>query len=200
MILGVLLAAGTGSRFDDGYKLLADLDGEPVVVRAAETLLDSSLDEVIGIVGYRGEDVAPALEPLGVETIENTDFAVGQSTSVRVGVAAARARDADAVLFALGDAPCVRPGTVDALLDTYHESDAGIVVPTHDGEHGNPVLFDRRHFDALVDLSGDTGGRTLFEKHHVKRVAVQDPGIHLDVDTVADLEELRQRCGDSTRG
>jgi molybdenum cofactor cytidylyltransferase len=200
MILGILLAAGTGSRFEDGYKLLADLDGEPVVVRAAETLVESSVDEVVAVVGHRGDDVAAALEPLDAGSVENTDFAVGQSTSLRVGVAAARARDAHAVLFALGDLPCVRTETVDAILDAYREANAGIVVPTDDGERGNPVLFDRRHFDELAGVSGDAGGRRLFETHAVTRVAVDDPGVRRDVNTVSDLEALRQCCGDSTRG
>lgn len=200
MILGVLLAAGAGSRFEGGHKLLADLDGEAVVVRAAEPLVASSLDEVVAVVGYRADDVAAALSPLGVEAVENANFAVGQSTSLHVGVAVARDRDADGVLFALGDLPCVRRETVEALLDAYRESDAGIVVPTHDGERGNPVVFDRRHFDALADVSGDAGGRRLFERYPVERVAVEDPGIHRDVNTVADLDDLRQRRDDSTRG
>ena len=199
MIIGVLLAAGTGSRFENGHKLLADLDGEAVVVRAAESFLDSSLDDTIAVVGYRGETVASALEPLGIEIVENANFAIGQSTSLGVGIAVARDRDANAVLFALGDLPCVRPETIETLLDAYRESDAGIVVPTHDGERGNPVLFDRRHFDDLADVSGDAGGRRLFEKYPVKYVSVDDPGVHRDVDTVADLDDLRQRR-DSTRG
>ena len=200
MILGVLLAAGSGSRFDDGHKLLADLDSTPVVAHAAESLFESAVDEVVAIVGHRGEAVATALEPLGIECVRNPDFGVGQSTSVRVGVAAARDRDANAVLFALGDAPCVRAKTVDALIEAYRESDAAILVPTHEGERGNPVLFDRQYFDALASASGDVGGRRLFETNPVQNVAVDDPGIHLDVDTRSDLETLRQRCDDSMRG
>lgn len=193
MIVGVLLAAGSGSRFEDGQKLLADLDGKPVVVRAGESLLDSGLDEIVAVVGHSGEQVAETLAPLGIECVQNPDFGVGQSTSVRVGVADARARDADAVLFALGDAPCVRPETIDTILAAYRESDADIVVPTHDGQRGNPVLFDRAHFDALANVSGDVGGRKLFESNPVQNVAVDDPGIHLDVDTRSDLQSFRQR-------
>lgn len=206
MILGVLLAAGTGSRFDAGAesgfdagsepnagnKLLADLDGEPVVAHAARTLTESSLDALLAVVGHDAGAVERALPP-EVEAVENPDYERGQSASVRRGVAAARDRDADAVLFALGDMPRVNVGTVEAMRREYEESngDTGIVAPRFDGQRGNPVLFDARYFDALASVEGDAGGRKLLESEPVAWVEVADSGIHRDVDTLADLRALR---------
>jgi molybdenum cofactor cytidylyltransferase len=234
VILGVLLAAGTGSRFEttsessvEGEtKLLADLDGQPLVAHAAKTLTESSLDAAVAVVGHEQTAVERAL-PEAIETVPNPDYEQGQSTSVRQGIAAARERDADAVLFALGDMPCVRVETVEAILDTYRglggdsedpaserpasqrptskpsasepptsEPSAserlGIVAPRYDGQRGNPVLFDSRYFDALTTVEGDRGGRDLLDSESVAWVEVSDPGIHRDVDTVADLRCLRE--------
>ncbi len=195
-VLGVLLAAGTGSRFEEGNKLLADLGGDPVVVRAGQTLLTAAergaVDDLVAVVGHEAERTREALADLPFETVENTDFEAGQATSVAHGVEAASERGADAAVFALGDLPLVSPETVRALVETWRDRDAGIVVPTYEGERGNPVLFDARHFDVLRTVSGDTGGRELFEDNPVERVPVDDPGVHRDVDTVDDLAELRE--------
>lgn len=211
MILGVLLAAGTGSRFAAGTgssldeeselygenKLLADLDGQSIVAHAARTLAESSLDAAVAVVGHDAEAVERAL-PENIETVANPDYEQGQSTSVRRGITTAHERDADAVLFALGDMPCVSVATVEAVLDAYRDSDShtgishsGIVAPRFDGQRGNPVLFDSRHFDALTSVEGDTGGRRLLESEPVTWVDVEDSGIHRDVDTLADLREIR---------
>lgn len=194
MIVGVLLAAGTGSRFGGEHKLLADLDGEPVVARAARSLAASSLDDRVAVVGHERDRVERAL-PESFAVVGNPDYERGQSTSVRRGVAAARERGADAALFALGDMPTVSVETVDALLAAYREREsgnAGIVAPRYDGRRGNPVLFDARYFDALADVEDDAGGRAVLESESVRWVDVDDPGVHRDVDTVADLRALRE--------
>ena len=202
MILGAVLAAGTASRFEGANKLLVALDGEPVVARAARTLTESSLDSVVAVVGHDRDRVATAL-PDEIRIFDNPDYEQGQSTSVQVAVAAARDRDADAVLFALGDMPQVRVETVEKLLAAYREGAGDIVAPRYDGRRGNPVLFGSRHFDALARVEGDAGGRDLLESESesVAWVEVEDPGIHRDVDTVADLREIQDdSSGESRRG
>lgn len=192
-IVGVLLAAGRGTRFDDGNKLLADLDGEPVVRRAARCLVEADLGRVCAVLGHEADRVADALANLPMEAVRNPDVEAGQSTSVARGVAWADERDADAAVFALGDLPRVSPATVRSLVDRWRETGAGIVVPAYEGQRGNPVLFDARHFDALERVEGDVGGRELIRRgEDVARVAVDDPGILADVDTEADLDELRR--------
>lgn len=195
MILGALLAAGTASRFEGANKLLAILDGEPVVARAARTLTESSLDGLVAIAGHDRERVAATL-PDRIEVLDNPEYEQGQSSSIRRAVEAARERDADAVLFALGDMPRVRVETVEKLCSAYREGAGEIVAPRYDGCRGNPVLFDSRYFDALARVEGDAGGRELLESESVAWVAVEDPGIHRDVDTVADLRELREESAD----
>ncbi|WP_135828245.1 nucleotidyltransferase family protein [Halorussus halobius] len=205
MILGVLLAAGNGSRFadsgaDSANKLLATLDGRPVVAHAARTLTESRVDESVAVVGHDRERVADAL-PEEIDAVANPDYGAGQSASVRRGVAVARERDASAVLFALGDMPRIAVETVDALVAAYRDVDPapGIVAPRYEGRRGNPVLFDARHFDALAAVTGDRGGRGLVESEPVSWVDVTDPGIHRDVDTERDLRALRRNQDELSR-
>ncbi|WP_135822113.1 nucleotidyltransferase family protein [Halostella litorea] len=186
---GVVLAAGLGSRFEGGNKLLAEVDGRPVVERAAKTLRRSAVAEVVAVVGHEAERVTAAVDGLTDAVRRNEDYAAGQSTSVRVGVAAARERGWDAAVFMLGDMPFVRPATVDAVVAAYARGDGSIVAPAYDGRRGNPALFGKRHYDALADVSGDRGGRDLIETHEDSvLVDVDDPGVTRDVDFRADLE------------
>ncbi|USZ69913.1 nucleotidyltransferase family protein (plasmid) [Halorussus salilacus] len=199
MILGVVLAAGSASRFEGSNKLLASLDGDPVVAHATRTLAESSVDALVAVVGHDAERVVAALPP-AVEVLENPDHGAGQSTSVRRGVEAARQRDAAAVLFALGDMPRVSVETVERLLSAYRDrgpEGETIAAPRYDGRRGNPVLFGAEYFDALAGVEGDRGGRVLLETEPVAWVDVADPGIHRDVDTLGDLRDLQDESASS---
>ncbi|WP_380675418.1 nucleotidyltransferase family protein [Salinigranum sp. GCM10025319] len=190
-VAGVLLAAGTGSRFGDANKLLATLDGEPIVRHAARTLVDAGLDPLVVVVGYESERVAAALDGLGVEfeIVENEAYREGQATSVRAGVAALAS--VDAAVFALGDMPRVDPASVRALVDVFRSGEWTALAAAFEGERGNPVLFDRRHFDALADVSGDRGGRRiLLSGEGSVLVETGDPGVRRDVDIPKDIDAL----------
>lgn len=196
-VVAVVLAGGRGTRFEDGNKLLATVGGEPIVSRAARSLRVDGVDRTIAILGHEADTVREIVAPIVDETRNNPEYARGQSRSVRVGARAANERDADAALFLPGDMPCIDGSTVERLVEAYRENRYDVVVPTYDRQRGNPVLFDATHFDALRDVAGDTGGRALLETADVHRIPVDDPGIRIDVDTVADLERLRQSdCGD----
>lgn len=189
-VAGVLLAAGTGSRFGEGNKLLASLDGEPLVRHAARTLV-AALDRVVAVVGHEAGAVESALAGLDLRTVHNPDYERGQSTSVAAGLGAVR--DADAAAFALGDAPRVRPATVRTLVAAHRAGAGTALAAAHDGRRGNPVLFDAVHFDALADVEGDVGGREiLLGAADAALVETGDPGVCLDVDRPADLDRVRR--------
>lgn len=190
---GVLLAAGESSRFERGNKLTATVDDVPIVRRAAETLVESQVDEVVVVVGHEADAVRSALASLDLSFRTNERYAEGQSTSVRVGVDAARDRGWDATLFALGDMPFVVPETVDALIEAYLAGRGTVLAPAYEGKRGNPALFDAAHYDALAAVTGDRGGRRLIEEHEDSAlVEVDDPGVTRDVDYEADLEKYTE--------
>jgi molybdenum cofactor cytidylyltransferase len=190
-VAGVLLAAGTSSRFDGANKLLARVDDETIVRRAARTLATAGLSPLVAVVGHEGNRVASAVDGLGFEVVHNDAYGHGQSTSVAAGVGAL-GPDVDAAVFALGDMPLVHPASVVALVAAYRAGAGTALAAACEGERGNPVLFDARHFPALADVTGDTGGRAiLLEGADSALVETGDPGVLRDVDTRSDLESLR---------
>jgi molybdenum cofactor cytidylyltransferase len=188
-LVGVVLAAGTSSRFGGRNKLTEPVDGTPMGRRVAETLLAAHLDGVAVVVGHGAAAVRATVADLAVAVLENDAYADGQSTSVRRGVAWARERGADAAVFALGDMPDVDPGSVDALVATYALTGRSALAAAYDGDRGNPVLFDAAHFDALAELDGDRGGRAvLLDAADAALVETGDPGVRRDVDEPGDLD------------
>ena len=190
-VAGVLLAAGTSTRFGDANKLLADVeresggdgqqDGTPMVRRSAETLLATDLDGVVVVLGHEADRVRAALAGLDVSFAENPEYESGQASSVRAGVRALS--DVDAAVFALGDMPYVDPESVSALVAAYEAGEGTALAAGYEGRRGNPVLFDATHFPALADRDGDVGGKqVLFSADDAAVVETSDPGVRRDVD------------------
>lgn len=190
-VAGVLLAAGTSSRFEDGNKLLAELDGEPLVRHAARTLAATDLDPLVAVVGNDADRVADALDGLGFEVVHNPDYADGQATSVRAAVEALDG--VSGAVFALGDMPYVDPASVEKLVRVYRSGRASALAAAYEGQRGNPVLFDARYFEELVDVEGDRGGREVLLRGEDSVLAeTSDRGVIIDLDRASDFRSLTE--------
>lgn len=190
-VAAVVLAAGSSSRMVGRHKVLADLDGRPLVRWAVESALASAADDVSVVVGYRADEVERVL-PDEVRCVYNAKYAEGLSSSLKAGVRALP-DDVDGVLVMLGDMPFVRSSLCDALIADY-ASDR-VCVPVLEGRRGNPVLWPRTFFDDILRLTGDLGARELMVQHPdvILEICVEDDGGFVDIDEVSDLERARGR-------
>ena len=186
-LTGILLAAGRGRRFDPAgarNKLLQTLPGGELVVAASARHLLSCLPRVVAVVPPDDGGVGGILRELGCEVTVCPDADTGMGASL---VHALRhSLPANGWLVALGDMPFVADATLAALRDAVLDG-AGIAVPVYEGRRGNPVAFGACHLDALLGLGGDQGARRLLKAHRVTEIAVPDPGILRDIDTLSDL-------------
>ena len=188
----VLLAAGRGTRFGTAPKLLAPLDGKPLVRHAAEAALASKVRPVVVVLGAHADAVRTALDGLDVAFVVNPDFAAGLSTSLRSGLSVLPA-DSPAAVILLGDMPRVTAGQIDRLAAAYRAArpSPAAIVPVVEGRRGNPVLLDRRILgDALASLSGDHGAGPLLKGRTDVLEIAGEPGTALDVDTPEMLVRL----------
>jgi molybdenum cofactor cytidylyltransferase len=124
-----------------------------------------------------------------VRFIHNPDFADGLSTSLRAGLTLLDA-DIDGAVVCLGDMPSVSADHINRLIAAFDPA-AGhaIIVPTFNGKRGNPVLWHRRFFAQMSDVSGDVGARHLIGDNEgsLLEVAMDDDAILADLDTPAAL-------------
>lgn len=187
MIAGVVLAAGASRRFGS-QKLLVPVGGVPLVRRSVERLLETSLDEIIVVLGSDAPAVAAVLAGLPVRTITNVAYATGVSSSLRAGVDALGSAT-KAALVALADQPGVGADIVDRLIERYRAGGSPIVAPLYrGGVRGNPVLFDCSMFDELRAISGDEGARSVIARDPGRVALVAFPeAMPGDVDVPGDL-------------
>lgn len=188
-VAAILLAAGRSTRMGGPNKLLATIDGEPLVRIAARNALASIADSLTVVTGHMHDEVERALDGLDVTLVHNPDFREGLSTSLKTGIAALPS-DVDAAIVLLADMPRVASATIDRIIQTYDPAGGSlIVVPTVKGKRGNPVLWSRRYFDDLVAIKGDVGARHLIGTNPEAVVEVEiDATIRLDLDTPGALE------------
>lgn len=187
-IVGILLAAGRGSRFG-GDKLLARLaDGTPVGVQAARNLR-AALDQVVAVVRPEDGALMQALAAAGVRVEPCASAHEGMGASLAHAVRASA--DADGWIIALGDMPLIRPETISRLARAL-EQGAAIVAPSHGGERGHPVGFAAEFGPRLTLLSGDVGARDILraERGRIVTLEVEDPGVLADIDTPDALDRL----------
>jgi len=192
-IAAVVLAAGRSTRMGGPNKLLAEIGGQPLVRIAVEQALASRAKPVIVVTGHERERVEAALKDLPVQFVHNPDFAVGLGGSVRTGIAAVPAA-ADGAIVCLGDMPQVDAALIDRLIAGFApEQGALAVVPTIDGQRGNPVLWSRRFFPDLMAIEGDVGARNLINRYGeaVVEVPVTGKGALVDVDTPEALRGVK---------
>ena len=183
-IAAIVLAAGRSSRMGGPNKLLAEIDGKPLVRRATEAALGSRAAAVTVVTGHMEPAVRAALADLPVAFVSNPAFAQGLSTSMKAGLGAVP-EDAEAAIVCLGDMPAIESATIDKLLEAYApERGQLIVVPTHGGKRGNPVVIARRFFDDLARVEGDIGARQVIQGYPEAVVEVEiGAAVALDLDT-----------------
>jgi len=188
--IGILMAAGRGTRFGGG-KLVHPVPphGLPMAI-AAYRNLKSVVDNVIVVVRPDDEPVHAAFTAEGVTPVIALRASEGMGFSLAAAIAASPA--GSGWIVALGDMPSIQPDTIARIADAL-VAGASIAVPVQDGRRGHPVGFAARHRDALLALEGDTGARGVVAAHRaeVVEVPVDDAGIHADIDTREEAARLR---------
>jgi molybdenum cofactor cytidylyltransferase len=184
-IAGVLLAAGTGSRFG-GDKLLHPLDdGVAIAAHAARNLCAAGLP-VTAVVRPGDFPLADMLEEEGCVVTVCPNAARGMGASLAHAIASER--HADGWVVALGDMPKIAPETIRAVAAALQEG-ASIAAPRFQGGRGHPVAFSATLRNELLALDGDQGARTILDRHRdaVTLIDCADPGVLYDVDRKSDI-------------
>lgn len=185
--LGVLLAAGAGTRFSASrpgaaHKLLAPLRGRPLIEHSLSSMLAAGLDECAVVTG--AVDMGAVVT--GATVLHNPEWATGQRSSLLVAIAHARSRGHEAIVVGLADQPFVTPAAWRRVADC----DSPIAAASYRGRRGNPVRLHKSVWPALEGQTDDpdAGARSLMSRSPELVRLVECDGDDTDIDTVDDLD------------
>jgi molybdenum cofactor cytidylyltransferase len=183
--VAIVPAAGRSERFGSP-KLVAGLQGEPLLARTLRSLLDGHVARVVVVASSAGAfERVPLIHDPRVCVVVNPQPERGMFSSVQVGLAVA---DGDPILILPGDMPFVREATVVAVLDAYGRS-PGLIVPQHHARHGHPIALPGSIRQAALAASPSASLSDVIKSLHLETIEIEvpDKGILRDVDTPADL-------------
>ncbi len=189
MIGAVVLAAGSSTRMGRPKSEMTIGPHGPAFIDTILAILDASGISAVRVV------VAPGHERRDVHHVLNPDPAAGMLSSILCGLRALP-EGLDAVFVWPVDHPLVARETVVAMIAAFRTGDAPLVVPTHEGRRGHPVLFAARLLPALRRADPSRGAVAVVKAHDDRlELAVDDPGVLCDIDTP---EDYRSHCGTPT--
>jgi molybdenum cofactor cytidylyltransferase len=160
VIAGLLLASGASRRFGSD-KLLAPLDGRPLIRWSAESLA-GAVDTTFVVVREISDALRTAFAGTSIEWVVNGEADTGMASSIRAGVTALPP-NVEAVIVALADQPLLDPRVARSLVERWRRGGAHAVAPQYADGRGHPVLFDASLYSQLLALDGDRGARIVLD-------------------------------------
>ena len=202
-IAAVVLAAGQSRRMGR-FKPLLPLRGKPVLARVIENVLSAGgIGPLVIVTGHDVDRVSPIILNYPVRAVHNAAYASGgMLSSIQTGLATLKG-EADAVFIVLGDQPMVRPQTLAATAAAWRCANPRprIVLPTHAGKHGHPILLSADGIDEVLSLSTDQTLKAYTDRHveRTLELDIEDPAVLLDLDTPADYAAAIQWLRDPNK-
>jgi CTP:molybdopterin cytidylyltransferase MocA len=191
--LGALvLAAGLSSRMGE-FKPLLEINGKTLLEHAVALFEVVGIEQIVTVVGHRAEDLVRILATTSSRHIVNENYQDGMFSSVQKGVEALQ-NTCDAIFLLPADIAFVRPATIQKLWDEYFKAPSPLIFyPQFQARRGHPPLLDSSLFNNILSYNGDAGMRGLLRQfqNQAVNVAVNDPFIHMDIDTPEDLFHIR---------
>lgn len=179
---GIVLAAGLSRRFPG--KLFREVEGKSILTWVIEAFTASSIDRVVVVANSSNASLLEGIPR--IEIAINDKPEMGMIRSVQIGLS--KLMDADAVVLSPGDHPFITKDDIELLLSNYVEG-RDLIVLTHDGKMGHPILMGKSIFPEVMQLDDQHEGlKYLLRTHRVTTVESSNAGILVDIDTEADLE------------
>ncbi len=192
-------AAGASSRMGGIDKLTQEVGrGIPLLARTVKTAQDTGQPVIVVSNGdIQREKILTDASQNKLTIIPATDPTLGLSASIRdlANWAEVHSEITGLMIF-LADMPDITAVDLNSMTAAFAlDPETPLRATSADGEPGHPVIFPRRLFADLKQITGDTGAKSILVKHPANYVAL--PNIHAttDLDTPKDWEKWRKRVG-----
>lgn len=207
-VFAIVPAAGRSRRLGRSKQLL-DIDGMPMLLRIVEQLIASRITGIAIVTRREIEDAlnshpagGPRLRRWRDGAAPGVFFAYNEAEnaemidSVRIGLNAwtqhAAVSGTDGFLVCPGDHPGLAAADFNACIAAFQNAPHRIVIASHDGRRGHPVIFPAGLSDEVHSRACDGGLNTLPRVHAdlVLEAPCGSRGVLWDIDTPDDAERL----------
>lgn len=187
----ILLAAGQSSRMGQAKQLLP-IDNEPLIVHTLRKTIALNPHSIITVLGANQEKIKAVLDPSKTHIVYNPHWQAGMGASVAVGVQALRKvhPNAQAILILVADQPFLSSRLLEDMIALYENSKHSIIAANYGKTFGVPVLFDKKWWGELQQLTGDRGAKKLIATHEEELGLVDFPEGLFDLDTPEDYRRF----------
>jgi molybdenum cofactor cytidylyltransferase len=188
LIAAVVLAAGESRRMGRSKPLLQLGDRRTFIEAIVTALKRTSVGKIVVVVGANAEEITRAVSYLGVTTVANPDFKLGQLSSLWAAIRALEGEPIEGLLVHLADHPFLSPTVVDKMIAALRESGKLVVIPRYRGKRGHPVLLARDLFQEILAAPLDEGAKAVVRAHaqDTLEIDVEEEGVTIDIDTPED--------------
>ena len=183
MISAILLTAGQSKRMNGENKLTKKIQGVPLIKHSVKKIMASSIDDLIVVLGHQKEIIEKLIDKNEkIKFVFNKDFESGMASSIKTGLNNL-SKKTEAFFICLGDMPMVSHDIYNQLIKSKDNKE--IIVPTYKGQQGNPVLFNKSMKEKILDITGDSGAKKIFElnKDKILNLEINDQSITKGFDT-----------------
>ena len=186
----VVLAAGKSTRFGEDNKLLTEVDGKPLYTYTLDRMDAFGDIPKVVVTGY--DEIADDAALRGMDVVLNDKPEEGISRSIKMGLKEVMELypDVQGVLFSVCDQPELDASTIQRIFNEAMKHEGYIIRTVSEGVKGNPVLWDKKYFEDLLNIEGDLGGKQVMEKANGKIICVEVEEKELrDIDYKKDIEK-----------
>lgn len=188
----VLLAAGESSRLGSPKQLLV-YSGSTLLEHSIEAAQLSHADSVIVVLGANANAIKHEMKNATINIVVNTTWKEGMASTIRCGLQTLVEMNpqVDAVVLMVADQPFVTTELLNNLMDLHIKEQNSIVASKYGTTFGTPVLFAKRFFPELLELTGDVGAKSLIRKYMNETAFVPFPRGTIDIDTMEDYNKVK---------
>ncbi|MBV1900062.1 MAG: nucleotidyltransferase family protein [Kordiimonadaceae bacterium] len=190
-----ILAAGQSSRMVGENKLLLPYGKTTVLEHVIQEVKKATKDSVFIVTGHDAVHITAVATRHKTPTVHNAGYASGMSSSVKLAVQHVPT-SVEGLLIVLADMPALRADIYKEILAAFcPAAGRAIIVPTHKGKQGNPIMWGRAYFEQFETLSGDRGARSLLETNgeDVHRLELDTDSIFADIDTIEAYQRVLEK-------
>lgn len=194
MIAAIILAAGESVRMGRPKLSLPWKGGQSMIAHVVEGFSRGGAAPIVVVTGSDREEVESCLLDAGVTLVHNPHFArVEMVSSAQTGLKEMDELPVEAALICPGDLPLLKVTTVEELIQTWHRNPCPILIPSHAGRRGHPLLVAREMWPDIQAIKPGASMRDFLHEHEarIEYLPVEDMGIRRDIDTPQDYHDAQ---------